>query len=226
MAEQGGTIQKSEVFAKYVMVIIVYIFCFYNLFYNKDDPYGLYLVMISLLIITTLFGIFLTMDVEKYGLYSIMKRSTILSLTSLTITTSLILNFVSIALFIAVFDSSRKYVKDKDNKIATTKPYMIQKMSNANENMFSIFKNKLFISIVIIFCILGYFVFILNIESLNKVFAFSDNNFFQNAFIIINTIALFTIEGFLLYNSIIQITYSSNFLENKKRNIDIYPVVI
>jgi hypothetical protein len=226
---EGGSTQRTEVFAKYVMVIIVYIFCFYNLFYNKDDPYGLYLVMISLLIITTLFGIFLIMDVEKYGLYSFMKTSTIMGVTSLVVTSSFILNFVSIALFVAVFDSSRKYVKDRDNKIASTKPYMIQKMSNANENTFSIFKNKLLISIILIFCILGYFVFIINNESLNKaneslnkVFAFTDQ-FLGNAFVIINGIALFTIEGILLYNSIVEITYSSNFLKNKKRNTDLYP---
>ena len=220
---EGGPTQRSEVFAKYVMVIIVYIFCFYNLFYNKDDPYGLYLVMISLLIITTLFVIFLTMDVEKYGLYSFMKTSTIMGVTSLVVTSSLILNFVSIALFIAVFDSSRKYVRDKDNTISTTKPYMIQKMSNANENTFSIFKNKLLISIVLIFCILGYFVFVRSNGLFEQIFIYTDD-FLGNAFVIINGIALFTIEGFLLYNSIVEITYSSNFLKNKKRNTDLYSV--
>jgi len=219
---EGGPTQRSEVFAKYVMVIIVYIFCFYNLFYNKDDPYGLYLVMISLLIITTLFGIFLTMDVEKYGLYMFIKNSVILSWTSLIITSSLILNFVSIALFIAVFDSSRKYVKDKDNKIATTKPYMIQKMSNANENTFSIFKNKLLMSMILIFCILGYFAFITSSGLFDKMFTYTEN-YLENTFIIINMLALFTIQGFLLYNSIIEITYSSHFLKNRKRNIDLYP---
>jgi hypothetical protein len=178
--------------------------------------------MISLLIITTLFGIFLTMDVEKYGLYMFIKNSVILSWTSLIITSSLILNFVSIALFIAVFDSSRKYVKDKDNKIATTKPYMIQKMSNANENTFSIFKNKLLMSMILIFCILGYFAFITSSGLFDKMFTYTEN-YLENTFIIINMLALFTIQGFLLYNSIIEITYSSHFLKNRKRNIDLYP---
>jgi phosphate/sulfate permease len=225
MAE-GGPTQPTEVFAKYVMVIIIYIFCFYNLF-NKDDPYGLYLVMVSLLIITILFGIFLTMDVEKYGLYMYIKKSAILSWTSLIITSSIILNFVSIAIFIAVFDSSRKYVKDKDNKITDTKPHMVSKMSNYNEKTFSIFKNKLMISTILIFCILSYFVFMTNSGSNNisELFVYSVNSF-ENVFIVINMVALFTIMGFLLYNTIIEIIYSSYFLKNKERNIDIYPVII
>lgn len=223
MAE-GRPTQPTEVFAKYVMVIIIYIFCFYNLF-NKDDPYGLYLVMISLLIITILFGIFLTMDVEKYGLYMYIKNSVILSWTSLAIASTIILNFVSIVLFIAVFDSSRKYVKDKDNKITDAKPYMIQKMSNYNEKTFSIFKKKLILSTILIFCILGYFAFITSIGLFNTMFTYSEN-YIENTFIIINVLAIFTIQGFLLYNSIIEIAYSSHFLKNRKRNIDIYPVKI
>jgi hypothetical protein len=99
---------------------------------------------------------------------------------------------------------------------------MIQKMSNANENMFSIFKNKLILSTILIFCILGYFGFIRSSGLFDKMFTYTEN-FLENTLIIINMIALFTIEGFLLYNSIIEITYSSNFLKNKKRNIDLYP---
>jgi hypothetical protein len=223
MAE-GGSNQISDVFAKYIIVIIVYIFCFYNIF-NKDDPYGLYLVMISLLIITILFGIFLVMDVERYGLYNYIKNSIILSITSFSITTAIIINFISIILFITVFDHARKYVKDKQNNITNTKPYMIQKMSNHNEKTFSIFKNKLMLSTIIIFCILGYFTFVINSGLFNKMFLYN-NNYLENALIIINLIALFSIETYLLYNSIVEIIYSSYFLNNKKRNIDIYAVTV
>lgn len=223
---EGGNTQVADVFAKYVMVIIVYIFCFYN-FFNKDDPYGLYLVMISLLIITILFGIFLVMDIEKHGLYTFIKNSVILSLTSMSITSAFILNFVSIALFIAVFDYARKYVKDKNNKFVDTptKPYMILKMTNENEKTFSIFKNKLILSTIIIFCILAYFAFIINTGLFNKMFLFT-NNYLENTFIIVNIIALFGIQAFLLYNSIIELINSAYFLKNKKRNIDIYPVIV
>ena len=220
--------ELSDEYAKYIVIAIGYIFCFYN-FFNTDDPYGMYLIMISLLIITTLFGIYLTMDIENNGLYNFIKSSILLSGTSMVVTSCLILNFVSIAIFLSVFDYGRKFAKGKDRKFidptSQSPPYMISKMSIENETLFSNFKKSFIISTIFIFFILAYFGFIISTGLFNRMYLYGED-YIANLFIIINMAALVIIEGFLLYYSIMETIYSSEFLKNKKRNIDIYPVVV
>lgn len=224
---KGGDNETSGAFAKYIMIIIGYVFCFFNIF-NKDDPYGLYLVIVSLLIITMVFIIFLTMDIEKHGIYLFLKNSLVLSLTSFTISSSLIINLVSVVLFIIVFDYNRKNTKDKNRKFVdplVKPPYMIQKMTKHNESTFELFKTHFMISTSLIVFILGYFAFVISNGIFNKMFYYGDN-YIENGVIILNLLAIFALQGVVLYYSVTKLIYSISFLQNMKRNIDIYPVIV